>query len=747
LASAASSAAPIGTAISYQGELRDNNVPLNGPISLRFRLFNVDTGGIAVVPDVNTTTTANAGRFTVPSLDFAPPPFSPDWSRALWIEVAVIGSGGTVTVLGPRQRLTPVPSAIYATNALVAINAGTAGSATNANFATSAGSATNATQLGGVAATDYPRLSVGNTWTGINRFTQTVFGTGPIGSGQVDITGPNQFALRAASSNTAGTWSSIGNSSAGGREYNLISTGSANGEGAGEFLIRDGNSQAVRLNIDATGKFGFNTTTLEEMLTASGGMTLDQANTNAGTPAGGLRFGGFSGEAIGSNRSAAVPNQFGLDLFTGSIRRLSIFNNGNILLGRLDGPGSVGTVTYSPAADLNGNHVVRIDNNNGPTGDGLAIRIANANPSAANNFVTFLNASNGVAGRIEGFQTADFVGPPANFTLRAEPNFGAFDRGALPVLGQTQSYVAPSLQIAETNIGGITVYRPPFTFNSGQPAVYGLSGGRLPSLPVGNPPFDISLPTSAETLALWCWASEYGQQALLSAKIFNSALSADPVVSFYLLAEQQERICRIGGVTYGSKGADYAEWLKRDEGQPDLPFGTVVGVRNGKISLDTNGAQQCLVVSRNPIVLGNTPDKGDEAQYEKVGFLGQVHVIVTGFCTPGDYIIASGNSDGTGIAIEPAKFTHEMLPRFIGRAWEGSGFNNVSLINTAIGMTPDAVGPILEASARAAATQAKAIDSLRRDNDLLKRQLASFEHRLATLEAASTRAGQHAAAR
>jgi len=139
------------------------------------------------------------------------------------------------------------------------------------------------------------------------------------------------------------------------------------------------------------------------------------------------------------------------------------------------------------------------------------------------------------------------------------------------------------------------------------------------------------------------------------------------------------------GVTYQSGAADYAEWLPKANPSTDFEPGQVVGVKNGSISLDTYDAEKVLVISTQPIVLGNMP-KGGEHRFEKTAFMGQVPVRVIGAVHAGDYIVASGLSDGNAMAISPDKMTIKDLDRFVGMAWEDglNPFKNV--VNCAVGM-------------------------------------------------------------
>lgn len=70
-------------------------------------------------------------------------------------------------------------------------------------------------------------------------------------------------------SDGTGTWLALGNSSGYGRVWDLISTGSANGEGPGKLLIRDANN-GVRMTFDTLGNVGVGTTSPAYPLQVSG---------------------------------------------------------------------------------------------------------------------------------------------------------------------------------------------------------------------------------------------------------------------------------------------------------------------------------------------------------------------------------------------------------------------------------------------------------------------------------------------
>jgi len=119
-----------------------------------------------------------------------------------------------------------------------------------------------------------------------------------------------------------------------------------------------------------------------------------------------------------------------------------------------------------------------------------------------------------------------------------------------------------------------------------------------------------------------------------------------------------------------------------------------VGVRGGQISKDLTNADHFMVVSMNPIVLGNMPVAGKEKMYEKVAFMGQVPIKVRNKAAIGDYIISSGLNDGFGLAVNPKKITLDQIPQIVGVAWSETqstpGFNYV---NGAIGINVNDVVP------------------------------------------------------
>ena len=151
------------------------------------------------------------------------------------------------------------------------------------------------------------------------------------------------------------------------------------------------------------------------------------------------------------------------------------------------------------------------------------------------------------------------------------------------------------------------------------------------------------------------------------------------------------------GVTYSTGAADYAEWLERLPAERDLEPGEIVGVKAGRVSLNTRDADHLMVVSSNPFFLGNAPQPDQEPLYEKVAFLGQVPVRVLGKVEAGDFILPSGNQDGLGIAVSPGKMHLADYAEVVGIAWESGKDNLVNLVQMGVGLhSNNALAPKVE---------------------------------------------------
>ena len=112
----------------------------------------------------------------------------------------------------------------------------------------------------------------------------------------------------------------------------------------------------------------------------------------------------------------------------------------------------------------------------------------------------------------------------------------------------------------------------------------------------------------------------------------------------------------------------------------------IVGVRGGKISKNTTNAEQIMVVSTSPIVLGAEPSTDKIDNFRQVAFMGQVPVKIKGDVTSGDYILPSGENDGFAIAVGPENLKIDDLSNIIGRSWSTVKDREYSLVNIVVGV-------------------------------------------------------------
>jgi hypothetical protein len=106
----------VGSAFTYQGELRASGAAANAAYDFQFRLYSSPSGTTQLGAQVsaNAVTVAN-GLFSVP-LDFGPAQFAGD---AQWLEISVRPAGsGAFETLSPRTAVTATPYALGAVAAL-----------------------------------------------------------------------------------------------------------------------------------------------------------------------------------------------------------------------------------------------------------------------------------------------------------------------------------------------------------------------------------------------------------------------------------------------------------------------------------------------------------------------------------------------------------------------------------------------------------------------------------------------------
>lgn len=108
--SAAPASAQVPYLIRYQGQTVDTNgVPLEGPYTLTFRLYDAATGGTKVWEEIQPNVPLSKGHFSV-LLGQIVPLAMMDWSQPCWLTMQMSGEPELV----PRQQITSVPLAIRA---------------------------------------------------------------------------------------------------------------------------------------------------------------------------------------------------------------------------------------------------------------------------------------------------------------------------------------------------------------------------------------------------------------------------------------------------------------------------------------------------------------------------------------------------------------------------------------------------------------------------------------------------------
>lgn len=345
---------PVGaqtTAFTYQGRLQSANGPATGLYDFNFLLHSTAGGGTPLTgPVVLSAVPVTNGVFSV-VLDFGDR--FPGADR--WLEIAVRTNRGLAyTTLSPRQRLTSTPYAVRAGVATAALTATTAagvaaGAVGNQGLAPGAVDSTTIRD-GTIGLGDLSPAVLSNTFwrlggnlgtTPNSQFLGTLdnqpvefrvnnsrmvrLEPGAIGLfGRVNIDPPYTLNFGASTRQMLNLWNA---------EYGIgIQADTLYQRTAGEFAWH---RQGVHHNDGANpGAGGVNLMRLDGSgnLIVNGGLVVDGPGLNRGTHFPGLVFGNGSGEAIASKRNQG-GNQFGLDLYTAFVPRVSVSNGGQVGIG------------------------------------------------------------------------------------------------------------------------------------------------------------------------------------------------------------------------------------------------------------------------------------------------------------------------------------------------------------------------------------------------------------------------------
>jgi hypothetical protein len=331
-------AATLGTAFTYQGQLRNSGQPVSGNCDMGFRLYGQASGGAPVASAITQTVAVAASQFTV-ALDFGAGAFN---GNPRWLDITLRcpSGSGAFTHLAPRQALTAAPYALYALKAANAWsltgNAGTNGS----NFLGTTDSMTLTLAVGGTAAVRYiPGVTTVNILGGsiVNTMTVGLNGAviagggdagfansvrdwyGTVSGGYGNVAGGYASLVAGGSENQAnGSWGTVG-----GGQFN--STGSTQAVVAGGYnnaasgyraTVAGGDSNAAGGEAAAVGG-GYANAASDKYAVVSGGSnnaasgekaTVGGGNLNAASGFAATVGGGFTNAASGG--AATVPGGF-----------------------------------------------------------------------------------------------------------------------------------------------------------------------------------------------------------------------------------------------------------------------------------------------------------------------------------------------------------------------------------------------------------------------------------------------------
>ncbi len=192
-----------------------------------------------------------------------------------------------------------------------------------------------------------------------------------------------------------------------------------------------------------------------------------------------------------------------------------------------------------------------------------------------------------------------------------------------------------------------------------------------------------------------------------------------------------------GGVNYNTSSADFAEWIPRGDLKEPVEAGDIVAIVAGKVSRDLSNADHVQVISTAPAFTGNDPGYDKRDQYALVSMMGQVPAKVTGVVRAGNYIVASGKNDGTGIAIPAEKMTADDFRLMVGRAWASSDVPGVKLVNTAVGLGASGVYAYLHKQDQRIASLEQQLSSKMARLERLAAQLESLTQKVAYIQSAN----------
>jgi len=293
---------------------------------------------------------------------------------------------------------------------------------------------------------------------------------------------------------------------------------------------------------------------------------------------------------------------------------------------------------------------------------GIAIQVNETEAKRNNNFISFKDNTGGLLGRIEG-QTKDEVINDYKFIAKQALNASKLTSSALGVLVSTVESVFSVAEVAAAV--------------SSSTACAGL--GVCVTAPV--PSFIVM--KSAKTI-------------IKVAKTAKQVLDAANVIADIKIYVDSWTNPAHLGVTFLSGNGDYAEFIPKENISEDFKPGELVGIKNGLVTKDVWGAEKIMIVSTQPIILGNMPQPSNEINSEKIAFMGQVPVTVVGSVVPGDYILPNLLTSDFAKAVHPKDMKTRDYKNVAGVVWniisENSG---ISIVNVAVGINTNDLSDVV----------------------------------------------------
>ena len=764
--------------VPYQGTLTDGGVPVTAATPVTFRLFEAATGGAALWTETQTVAPDATGTFSVrlgsdTGLDIT-------FDRPLWLEVEVGG-----TVLGPRTALGVAPYALglYGLRVEAPTSANAAPNVVGGHPLNAAtGSAVGATISGGgsggaVPAPNTVTTPYGAVGGGVGNTVSGSYGT--VGGGSGNTAATNAAVGGGQNNQAMSSWSAVGggvsnrataaNAAVVGGASNTASGshgavgGGKQNTASGDFAVVAGGEGNTAVGTGAS--IGGGSGNVTDAATTAGGVlgypTIgggieNHAIETGSTVAGGERNrarglygtvgGGFGNDALDlyatvsggrgneAARYAFIGGGSDNDAGAGSVVSGGVYNNAASGYSVIGG-GERNSIPLTCAGCLHnvigGGAWNRASRGYTVVGGGEYNQASGAHATVPGGYG---NHARGVfsfaAGRLaRAVHNATFVwadwdaGTPNDSLLSTGSNqFLIRARGGV---GIGTNAPRATLHVAR---GDLPV-QPSATLNEGvlvehDDAVVGLYSNGVglwgSALALGE------VDGAGALVNKWAVVRGTGGGGLH----FTHGTSANYGANNTVMRIDTDGTVHVDASFTGG-GADLAEFFPLADGAR-VAAGQVVGLRAGRASLATDGAEQVLVASSDPAFVGN-PDAAEGGAL--LALVGQAEVrLAAGLeARPGDLLVASGASDGTARPVAPGAYDPAADGPALGRVLTAEPGRAVALV----GVDEAAALRALVAGLRADRDRHRAdVEALRAEVEAQREAAARLADRLARLEAA-----------